>query len=113
MKCSLAISNFLEEMFSLSNSIVSLYLNCSHKKTFLSLLAIFWNSAFRWVYHSLSALPFASLLSYLSGLLNFVFLHFFSLGMDGLGHHLLYSVMNCITVLSIVLQAFCLIDLIP
>ena len=33
------------------------------KKAFLSLLAILWNSAYRWVYLSLSPLPFASLFS--------------------------------------------------
>ena len=32
------------------------------RKAFLSLLAIFWNSAFRWVYLSFSPLPLASLL---------------------------------------------------
>ena len=32
-------------------------------KAFLSLLAVLWNSAFSWVYLSLSPLPFASLLS--------------------------------------------------
>ena len=38
-------------------------LHCSLKKTFLSLLAILWNSAFSWVYISLSPLLFTSLLS--------------------------------------------------
>ena len=38
-------------------------LHCSLKKAFLSLLAILWNSAFSWVYLSLSPLLFASLLS--------------------------------------------------
>ena len=32
----------------------SISLHCSHKKAFLSLLAILWNSAFSWVYLSLS-----------------------------------------------------------
>ena len=40
----------------------SIYLHCSLKKAFLSLLAILWNSAFRWVYLSFSPLPFTSLL---------------------------------------------------
>ena len=62
MKCSLGISNFLEEISSLSHSTVrSISLHCSHK-AFLSLLAILWNSAFSWVYLSLSLLPFTSLL---------------------------------------------------
>ena len=56
-------SNFLEELCSLSHSIVFLYfLHCSLRKAFLSLLAILWNSAFSCVYLSLSPLPFASLL---------------------------------------------------
>ena len=41
-------------------SSISLY--WSLRKTFLSLLAIFWNSAFKWVYLSFSHLLFASLL---------------------------------------------------
>ena len=40
----------------------SISLHWSLRKTFLSLLAIHWNSEFRWVYHSFSSLPFASLL---------------------------------------------------
>ena len=40
------------------------FLHCSLKKAFLSLLAILWNSAFRWVYFSFSSLPF----TYLFGL---------------------------------------------
>ena len=55
------------------------------RKAFLSLLAILWNSAFRWVYLSLSPLPFPSLL--FSGVCkvssgkHFAFLHFFFLEM--------------------------------
>ena len=41
----------------------SVSLPCSFKKTFISLPAILWNSAFSWVYFSLSPLPFSSLLS--------------------------------------------------
>ncbi|KAB0375680.1 hypothetical protein FD755_012323, partial [Muntiacus reevesi] len=54
-------------------------------KAFLSLLAILWNSAFKWVYLSFSPLPLASLL--LSAICkassdsHFAFLHFFFLGM--------------------------------
>ena len=43
----------------------SISLHWSRKKAFLSLLAIVWNSAFKWVYLSFSPLPFASFLSYL------------------------------------------------
>ena len=60
MKCSLGISNLLEEISSLSHSTVcSISLHCSHK-AFLSLLAVLWNSAFSWVYLSLSTLVLAS-----------------------------------------------------
>ena len=63
MKYSLGISNFLEEISSLSCSIVFLYFFAlSLKKPFLSLLAFHWNSTFKWVYLSFSPLPFASLL---------------------------------------------------
>ena len=63
MKCSLGISNFLEEISSLSHSIVFLIsLHWSLRKAFLSLLATLWNSAFKWVYLSFSPLPFPSLL---------------------------------------------------
>ena len=41
----------------------SISLHWSVRKAFLSLLAILWNSAFRWVFLSFSLLPFTSLLS--------------------------------------------------
>ena len=44
----------------LSFSFISLH--WSLRKAFLSLLAIFWNSAFKWVYHSFSPFLFTSLL---------------------------------------------------
>ena len=54
-------------------------------KAFFSLLAILWNSAFKWVYLSFSPLLFASLLftaiSKASSDSHFAFLHFFFLGM--------------------------------
>ena len=70
----------------LSHSVVFLYFFAlSLRKAFLSLLAVLWNSVFRWLYLSFSPLPFTSLLctaickaspdSY------FVFLYFFSMGM--------------------------------
>ena len=40
----------------------SISLHCSLGKAFLSLLDIFWNSTFRWVFFSFSPLPLASLL---------------------------------------------------
>ena len=63
----------------------SISLHWSLRKAFLCLLAILWNSAFKWVYLSFSPLLFASLLftaickaSFDS---HFAFLHFFFLGM--------------------------------
>ena len=48
MKCSLGVSNFLEEISSLSHSIFSsISLHWSLRKAFFSLLAILWNSAIR------------------------------------------------------------------
>ena len=86
MKCSLDISNFLEEISSLSHSVVFLYFFALiTDKVFLSLLAILWNSAFKWVYLSFSPLPFAFLLFTAvfkaSSDNHFAFLHFFFLGM--------------------------------
>ena len=43
----------------------SISLHWSPRKAFLSLLAILWSSAFKWVYLSFSPLPLASFLSYL------------------------------------------------
>ena len=63
VKCSLDISNLLEELSSLSHSIVFLYFFAlTTVEGFLSLLAILWNSAFKWVYLSFSPLPLASIL---------------------------------------------------
>ena len=63
----------------------SISLHCSLKKPFLSLLRILWNSAFSWVYLSLSPLPFTSLLfsaiCQASSDHHFAFLHFFFIGM--------------------------------
>ena len=84
MKCSLGISKFLEEISSLSHSIFSsISLHWSLRRAFLSLLAIRWNSALRWVYISFSPLPFTSLFSAIckaSSDNHFAFLHFFFLG---------------------------------
>ena len=86
MKCSLGISNFLEEISSLSHSMFSsIYLHWSLRKAFLPLLAILWNSAFRCLYLSFSPLLFTSLLftaiCKASSDNCFAFLHFFFLGM--------------------------------
>ena len=59
--------------------------HCSLRKTFLSLLNILWNSAFKWVYLSFSPSPFTSpLFSAIckpSSENHFAFLHFFFLRM--------------------------------
>ena len=86
MKCSLRISNFLEEISRLSHSVLlfsSISLHWSLRKAFLSLLDILWNSSFRWVYLSFSPLLLASLYSgtcKASSHNDFAFLHFFFLG---------------------------------
>ena len=62
----------------------SISLHCPLRKSFLSLLALLWNSAFKWVYLSFSPLPFPSLLSSAvcktSSDSHFAFFHFFFLG---------------------------------
>ena len=51
MKCYFGISHFLEEISSLPHSFVFLYLFALiAEEGFLSLLAILWNSAFKWEY---------------------------------------------------------------
>ena len=103
---SLGIFNFLKEISSPYHSIVFLYFfELLTWKTFLSFLAIFWNSVFRWVYLSFSSLPFTSLLfsaiCKASSDNHFVFLYFFFLG-------IVLITANCkvLQPLSIVLQAF-------
>ena len=63
MKCSIGIFNLLEEISRLLHLLFpSISLHWSLRKAFLSLLAILWNSAFRWGYLSFSPLPLRSLL---------------------------------------------------
>ena len=63
----------------------SISLHWSLRKAFLSLLALLWNSAFKWVYLSFSPLSLASFLfsaiCKASSDNHFAFLHFFLLGM--------------------------------
>ena len=85
-KCSLGISSFLEEISILSHSLVSsISLHWSLRKAFLSLLAIPWKSAFRWVYLSFSPFPLSSLFfpanCKASSDNHFDILYFFFLGM--------------------------------
>ena len=76
----ISISNFLEEISRHSHSIVFLYFFALIlRKAFLSLLAILWNSAFKWVV-SFSPLPFIFFFSQLfvrppqTAILHFAFL---------------------------------------
>ena len=102
----LGISDCLEEVCRFSHSNVFLYfLHCSLKKNVLSLPAILWNSTFGWIYPSLSALEFTSLLS--QPLVRppenyFAILYFFFLGM-------VLVTASCIVLWT----CTCLCDLIP
>ena len=63
MKCSFGISDFLEEIPSLSHSVVFLYFFALiAEEGFLISSCYLWNSAFRCLYVSFSPLLFASLL---------------------------------------------------
>ena len=80
------VSLIFLEISSLSHSIIFLYFFALiTRKTFLSLLVILWNSAFRWIYLSFPPLCSASLIFssiYKASSDNhFAFLHFFFLGM--------------------------------
>ena len=86
MKCSLCSSDLLEEICSLSHSIVFLYFFALiTEEDFLTLVAILWNSAFKWVYLSFFSLLFPCLLftaiCKASSDSQFGFLCFFFLGM--------------------------------
>ena len=88
MKCSLGVSNFLEEISSLSHSIVFLYFFALiPEEGFLISLAILWNSAFNWVCISFSPLLFTSLLFTAicksSSDSHFAFLHFLHPAVQG------------------------------
>ena len=113
MKCSFGISNFLKEISCLSHSTVFFYAFALFtQKVFLSLLALLWNSAFRWIHHSCAPLPFTSLLfsamCKASSDNHLAFLHFFFLGMV-----LITASSKCYKSPHIVLPALCLSDLIP
>ena len=113
MKCSFGISNFLEEISSLSYSIVCLYFFALiTEEGFLCFLATLWNSAFRWIYLSYSPLPLASLLfsaickASSDNILSFCI--YFSWGWS-----LSLPPVQCHEPLSLVLRALCLPDIIP
>ena len=98
---SIPFLSFIEPIFAWNVPLVSLiFLRClvfpillfssisflwSLRKAFLALLAILWNSAFKWAYLSFSPLLFTSLLyttiCKASSDNHFAFLHFFFLGM--------------------------------
>ena len=90
----------------------SIFLHWSLRKPFLFLLAILWNSAFKWVYISCSPLPLAFLISQLfvrppqTTILPFCIS--FSWGWSWS-----LPLVQCHKPPSIVLQALCLSDLIP
>ena len=86
MKCSLVSLIFLNRSLVFPILLFSsASLHWSLRKAFLSLLAILWNSAFRWEYLSFSPLLFASLLftaiCKASSDTHFAFFHFFPMGM--------------------------------
>ena len=85
MKCSLGISNFLEEISSLFYSVIFLYFfTLITEEAFLLSPCILWKSTFRWVYLYFSPLPFTSFLLAICNTYSekyFAFLHFFFLGM--------------------------------
>ena len=85
-KFSLGISNFFEEISSLSHSIIFLYFFALiTEEVFLASLGILWNSAFKWVYPSFSPLllasPLFTAICKASSDSHFALLHFFFLGM--------------------------------
>ena len=115
LNCSAACGNFPILLFS------SISLHWSPRKAFLSLLAILWNSAFKWVYLYYSPLPFASLLftaiCKASSDSHFGFLHFIFLGKkerrQGARWSCSLSPVQCHEPLSILHEALCLSDLVP
>ena len=77
----------------------SISLHCSLKRAFLSLFAILWNSALRWVYLSFSLLAFTSLFSAIceaSSVNYFAFLYFFFFGMVLITTSCSVQLLNCV-----------------
>ena len=98
MKCSLGISNFLEEISSLSHSIIYLYFFALIvEEGFLISPCYCWELCIQMDISFLPPLPLASLLfsaiSKPSSDNHFAFFAFLFLG-DGLDHYLLYNVTN-------------------
>ena len=110
MKCSLGISNFLEEISSLSQSIIFLYFFALIAEGSLSYLSLLFFGTLHSNGCIFSSFHFASLLfkTILKASLDnhFSFLYLFFLGM-------VLIPAFCLKPPSIVLQALCLSDLIP
>ena len=113
MKCSLVSLIFLRRSLVFPILLFSsISLHWSRRKAFLSLLAILWSYAFKWVYLS-SSLPLTSLL--------FTAIckassdnHFFPFCISfSWGWSWSLPLVQCYEPLSLVLQALCLSDLIP
>ena len=114
MKCSLGISNFLEGSLDFPFLLFSsISLHWSLRKVFLSLLAILWNSAFRWVIFPFllcfSLLFFSQL--FVRPLQTAIVIFCFLFLGDGLDPCLLYR--YNVTNLFPLFQALCQSDLIP
>ena len=109
MKSSLGISNFLEEISNLSHRFFSsIFLYCSLKKSFLSFLAILWTlHSVVYIFPSLLLL-FSQL--FVSPLQKTILSSCISFPLRGFWPSLLYNVTNSSS--AILLQAFCLSDLI-
>ena len=110
MKHSFDLSSFLEEISSLSHSIVFLYFFALITEEGLFFLAILWNSTFKWVYLSfllcLSLLFFAQVFVRPPQTTILPFCIYFSWGWS-------WSLPPIQCPLSTVLQALCLSDRIP
>ena len=111
MRCSLGICNHLDEITNLPMLLFSsISLHCSLKKALFFLLAIFWNSAFRWLYLSfILCLPFLffSQLFVRPPQITILPFSFVFLG-DGFDHHLLTMLQTSVHISSDTLS-----DLIP
>ena len=111
---SLGISNILQEIsvFPILFIVFLYFFALITEEVFLSLLAVLWNSPFKWVYLFFSPLPFASLLFIAiceaSSDNCFALLHFFPLGMI-----LTLPAVQCHEPLSIAFQALYLSYLVP
>jgi len=113
MKCSLGISNFLEEISSLSHSIVFLYFFALiAEEGFLISPCYSWNSVFKWVYLSFTPLLFTFFFSQLFVRPPQTAILFFCISVSW-GWSWSLSPVECHELPSIVHQEICLSDLVP